>query len=279
MYVENGMTSPSMPTEMPTDAWLPSLIAELATDDTVAFALTGSFVRGEATPYSDLDLLRFTRARPAAAHERYTLLMREGRLVSLSTDTIAAKRAQLAEPDEALFAVPGLRQMRILDDPTGALRELRREAEEFTWEPLREAADLHVSETVMGVAEEACKVLGALSRGDESGAALGTLGLVKGLTRVMAVHRRLLITSENTYFAQVQAALGSDSPWTRAFRLAAGLDRGGLDRSPTEARARAGLALYRETVSLTRAVLPERHLPVIEATLAAIARSGHALPI
>lgn len=264
---------------MPTDAWLFALIAELATDDTVAFALTGSFVRGEATPYSDLDLLRFTAIRPAAPDERYTLLLHEGRLVSLSTDATEAKRAELAEPDEAMFAVPGLRQMRILHDPTGALAALQRAAEAFTWEALRAAADLHVSETVMGVAEEACKVLGTLSRGNDSGAAYAARGLVLGLTRAMAVHRRLLIASENTYYAQVQDALGQDSPWTRAFRLAAGLDHGPTDLSPAVAHALAALSLYRESVALTRTILPQRHLPVIEATLAAIARSGHALPV
>jgi predicted nucleotidyltransferase len=270
------------PVQTPTDEWLRDLIAALATDDAIAFALTGSYARGEATPYSDVDILRFTRALPATAHERYTLLRRDGRLVSLSTTTIAAKRAELAEPENACFAVPGLRQMRILDDPTGALHDLQREAEAFTWEPLRAAADLRVSETVMGIAEEVHKVLGALLRRDESAAAYGTLGLVMGLTRAMVVHRRLLIRSENTYFAQAQEAVGRNSAWTRVFRLAAGLDVDAnasmRDQTRAEARALAGLSLYRETVALTRDVLPAHHLPAVEAALAAIADSGHTIP-
>ena len=106
----------------------------------------------------------------------------------------------------------------------------------------------------------------------------GTLGLVNGLTRAMAIHRRLLITSENTYFAQVQEAMGRDSAWTHLFRLAAGFDPGAPTAMPFQSRALAGLVLYRETVALMRDLLPERHLPVVDIALAAIALTWHALP-
>lgn len=263
---------------LPTDAKLRELVSALRNPGVVAFALTGSMARGEATRYSDVDLLRFTVTPPEKDYERYTLLMHDGWLVSLSTATIAAKRAELTQPAAALFAVAGLRQMRILDDPLGVLAQLQDEAHAFSWQQLEAEADTHVSETVLGVAEEACKVLGALERQDESAAAYGMLGLVNGLTRAMAINQRLLITSENTYFGQVQTAMGSESEWTRLFRLAAGLDSSMADTMPFETRARAGLALYLETVMRMRHLLRERHLPVIEAALTAIAQSGDALP-
>jgi hypothetical protein len=263
---------------IPTDAWLRELVTALRIPGVVAFALTGSMARGEATQYSDVDLLRFTVTPPEGDYERYTLLMHDGWLVSLSTATIAAKRAELTQPAAALFAVAGLRQMLILDDSLGTLGQLQGEAHAFMWQQLQAEVDIHVSETVLGVAEEVCKVLGALERRDESATAYGTLGLVSGLTRAMAIHQRLLITSENTYFAQVQAAMGSKSEWSRLFRLAAGLDASMAGTMPFERRARAGLALYRETVTRMRQLLPERHLPVIDAALTAIAKSGNALP-
>jgi Nucleotidyltransferase domain len=261
-----------------TDAWLRDLVTELRTPAVVAFALTGSMARGDATRYSDVDLLRFTLTPPEAEYERYTLLMHEEWLVSLSTATIAAKRTELSQPAAALFAVPGLRQMRILDDPLGALAELQRAAQAFSWQQLQADADTHVSETVLGVAEEVCKVLGALERHEESAVAYGTLGLVNGLTRAMAIHQRLLITSENTYFAQLQEAMGSASEWTRLFRLAAGLDAGMAGATPVATRASAGLTLYFETVAEMRHLLPERHIPVIDAALTAIAQAGYGLP-
>ncbi len=263
---------------IPTDTWLRELVTELRTPADVAFALTGSMARGEATQYSDVDLLRFTLTLPAADYERYTLLMRDGWLVSLSTATIATKRAELSQPAAALFAVAGLRQMLILDDPLGALSHLQDEAHAFSWRQVQAETDTHVSETVLGVAEEVYKVLGALEAHNESAAMYGTLGLVNGLTRAMAIHRRLLITSENTYFAQVQEAMGRDSAWTHLFRLAAGFDPGAPTAMPFQSRALAGLVLYRETVALMRDLLPERHLPVVDMALAAIAQTGHALP-
>jgi len=263
---------------IPTDTWLRELVTELRTPEVVAFALTGSMARGEATRYSDVDLLRFTLTPLEADYERYTLLMRDGWLVSLSTATIAAKRAELSHPSSALFTVAGLRQMRILDDPLGALAQVQGEAHAFSWQRLQAEADTHVSETVLGVAEEVCKILGALEREDESAAAYGMLGLVSGLTRAMAIHQRLLISSENTYFAQVQEAMGHKSEWTRLFRLAAGFEVGMANAAPFATRARAGLTLYRETVAQMRHLLPKRHVPVVDMALTAIAQAGLALP-
>lgn len=256
---------------IPTDAWLRELVTELHSPADVAFALTGSMARGESTQYSDVDLLRFTLTLPAADYERYTLLLRDEWLVSLSTTTIATKRAELSQPAAALFAVAGLRQMHLLDDPLGALSHLQDEAHAFSWRQLQAEADTHVSETVLGVAEEVYKVLGALARQDESAAAYGTLGLVNGLTRAMAVHQRLLITSENTYFSQVQEAIGRESKWTRLFRLAAGFDVDLASATPFATRGRAGLTLYCETVARMRHLLPERHLAVVDAALTALA--------
>src|SRR5262245_25313995 len=93
------------------EPFLSALTAELAGDDVVALALTGSYVRGTATPFSDIDILRFAPVLPATERERYTLRAREDRLLSITTTTIAAKRAELCQPETAIFAAPGLRQM------------------------------------------------------------------------------------------------------------------------------------------------------------------------
>ena len=265
--------------ELP-EAFLHSLVAEYATAEIVALALAGSYARGEATRWSDVDIIRYAMDLPADDEGRYTLAIRGGRLISLATTTIAAKQAEMAQPEEAIFVVPGLRQARILHDPTGALAALHQRARDFTWEPLRAAAASHASETVMGQAEEAHKLLGALSRHDDSAAIYATRGAVKGLTRAVAVGRGVLIESENSYYRQTQQAAGEDSAWTRYHRIAAGFvapDLPGPQHAPTDAIGIAALHLYRETARLLQLLLLPRHLPVIEATLAAIAASGLAL--
>ena len=254
-----------------------SLLAEFATADIVAVALAGSYARGDATRWSDVDIIRYATTLPATSEERYTLAMREGRLVSVSTTTIATKQAEMTQPATAIFVVPGLRQARILHDPTGALAALHQQARDFTWEPLRAAANAHASETVMGDAEEIHKLLGALGRRDESAALYATHGLVLGLTRAVAVGLGVLIESENSYYRQTQEAAGADSAWTRYHRIAAGFVAGSSRLAPATSAGIAALHLYRETAHLLLPLLVPRHVPVIEATLELIAASGLAL--
>ena len=256
------------------DRLLRRLIAELDDGAVVAIALTGSHARGEANPYSDVDMLRFLHTPPEKESQRYTLEYRDGHLISTTTTTIAAKREEMARPEKAIWAVPGLRQSRIVLDREGALARLKEEAEAFTWEPLRPVADEYASYTVMGDAEEVHKVLGALARGDDSAVLYGNLGLYLGLTRAVAVQQGILAESENSYFRQVQDAVGQGSAWTRWHRLAGGFEPGPPHISPVRAQGIAGLHLYEETVGLVRHVLRTSHVDVIENTLAAIRGSG-----
>jgi len=260
------------------DSLLSELAAELDDGTTIALALTGSHARGEATPYSDVDLLRFVAVPPEKETERYSLKYWGGYLISVSTTTIAAKQEELARPETAIWAVPGLRQARILLDKDGSLGELQRAALAFTWEPWQAAADEYASHVVVGDAEEVHKILGALMRRDESAILYGTLGLVLGLARAVAVQRGLLIQTENSFFRQVQEAVGRDSAWTHDFRLAAGFKAGPADLPPVEVRGIAGLHLYRETVRLLRSSLLPAHLEVIDSTLDRIQASGLTLP-
>jgi Nucleotidyltransferase domain len=263
---------PSLP-----EALLSSLTSELATADTVALALTGSHARGDATSYSDVDILRYNQDLPEAENERYTLRYRESHLVSISTTTIAAKRAEIGQPQAAISAVPGLRQMRILYDPIGELAALQAEAEAFTWEPVRGAAEAYASETVMGYAEEAHKILSELTRRHESSLLYATLGIVLGLTRAVAVAKGVLIESENEYFERVQQVVGPDSPWTAQHRRALGLDIGPARLAPATARGIAGLHLYRETAYLLMPILKPEHRAVVNRTLEVIGTSSLAV--
>lgn len=253
---------------------LNDIVAELDNSDTLAVALTGSHVRGDATRYSDVDILRFVAELPEKASQRYMLKHIGGRLVSITTTTIIAKRTEMTRPEEAIFAVPGLRQVRVLLDRDGSLGRLRREAESFTWEPLQAAADEYASYNLMGCAEEAHKILTGLFASDESTLAYANLGLYLGMVKAIAVQRGVLINSDNTYFQQVQDAAGRDSEWTRWFRLSAGLDRGMEHLPPAKAQGIAGLRLYCETAALLRPVLRPEHAEVVEKTLAAIRGSG-----
>jgi predicted nucleotidyltransferase len=256
------------------DVLIGDLVAEFADADTIGMLLAGSYARGDATPYSDIDLFRFTSVLPEADADRYTLVYRENHLVSLSTTTVDAKRAELGRPETAIWAVPGLRQARILLDRDGALPSLLQEAQGFRWEPLQSEADAYASYNAMGLAEEVHKVLGALERADESAALNATWALVAGLARAVIVQCGVLIRTENAYFQQAQEAAGLTSAWSRAFRVAAGFEALPAGVSPVLARTSVALRLYDETATLLSSALQPQHLAVIRGALARIRASG-----
>jgi predicted nucleotidyltransferase len=246
------------------DAAPPALsAAELATlaerfdgADVEGLALTGSHARGEATAHSDVDLLRFTQTDPTTERTRYHLWLLDGRLVSVSTTTIAAKRAELKRPESALWAVPGLRQARILRDCDGALAGLIAEAHAFTWTPaLRAAAVDHASETLAGLAEEVHKLLGAREREDESALLYAALGLQQSLTRAALVAHGVLLVSENAYFAEALRLAGVGSRWERLLRLVIGYDAPPAGAPPARGRGDAALWLYVEATRLLADIL------------------------
>lgn len=244
------------------------LVTEFA-PEAIGLALLGSHARGTAGMVSDVDLVRFVDTLPARPEARYTLFIRDERLVSLSNTTLAEKQDEMRDPWIAILAVPGLRQMKILSDPTGEVTGLQQAALDFRWEDLGDAPLETASYQTMGYAEEVHKILTGLQRKDDSAALYGAYGLVLGLSRIVLVAKGVLVESENRIFEAAQEAGGSG--WARSFRMAAGFERwpGGRPEVPT--RAIAATDLYVQTVRMLMPVLRPEHRTVINHTLQAIA--------
>lgn len=241
-----------------------------------ALALTGSYARGEASRHSDVDVLRFVAQEPTTERERYRLWLIDGRLVSVTTTTIRAKRAELARPETALWAVPGLRQARILSDHDGALAALLAEARAFIWTPdLRRAAADHASDTLAGLAEEVHKLLGALERNDTSAMLYAALGLQQGLTRAALVARGALLESENAYFAEALRLEAPGSRWQRLLRIVIGYEAPSAEDSLPRGRSAAALWLYVEAARMLGEALTEDDGALVATT---VARIQDALP-
>ena len=216
----------------------------------------------------DLDI--FASQTPQEKPGRYTLYHRSGHLVSIKKIGLEAQRTELPQPQTAIWAVPGIREMRILHDPHGKLTELKAEAEAFDWAGLEQAANAFVSYSFHGYTEEVYKLLGGLEVGDRSKVTYATLGLGLGLAETMAVHKRLLIESENRYFDLLYAAMGQESPWSRAHRLAVGWEAGASQR-----RGVAALQLYWESFLELQSVIVGEHLEVIQPALRRVQESGY----
>lgn len=227
--------------ELPQD-FLASLIEDIKSPAVVGITMAGSFSRGQGTQFSDVDIQLYVTERPQDVTGSLTLKMFQGYLVSLHYDNLAEERAKLLIPQDAVWAVPGLRQCVILYDKDGSLEDLKRAAREFTWSPLQPLADQYASRAIMKCTEEVYKIMGGLQANDESKVLYASLGLFMNMAHAVIVQRGVLVESENRYLELAQQAMGLTSNWTRHFRIALGLE-GGDHRT----RGKASLGLFQET--------------------------------
>ncbi len=253
------------------NSFLQTALAQIDSPAVIGVGIVGSYARGQEGKYSDVDFDIYVRKLPENPYDRYTLRDWDGKLVSLKYSLLEDERSALTNPRRAIWAVPGLRGMRILLDKDGSLITLQQAAQNFDWSPLQPAADEFAAEEIMGNAEEVHKILSGLARGHESTVLYATWGLVKNMLEAVAVQRGLMIVSENRYFDLIQESVGRDSKWTRAFRTAWGLDSGA---SQYQSRGAAALTLYCLSAAMFDKLVPEKHREVVNKTLKRIKEAG-----
>jgi predicted nucleotidyltransferase len=235
------------------DAFLARLVSELDNEQITAIILKGSCARGQETLYSDVDLTVFVGTEPdRTGHQRF---YRERRLISISTHTIEYYRKRFLVPQEAIFVVPSTREARILLDKDGSFQQLQQEARDWTWEPLQEAANHYACETMQEQTEIALKALRAFLVQDALALAEMALLIFDAITMAIAVQRGILSISGNSYFRQVQEAVGLDSTWTHYHTLIAGIAPPSRFENPAEVRGIAALRLFQETACLLHPIL------------------------
>jgi predicted nucleotidyltransferase len=254
------------------DSFLQFALKEIDAPNVIGIGIVGSYARGQESRYSDVDFDIFVSKLPENPYDRYTMRYWEERLISLKHTLLDDERAALTNPRRAIWAVPGLRGMRILLDKDGSMAQLQQAAQEFDWSPLQPLADEFAAEEIMGNAEEAHKILNGLAREHESTVLYASWGLVKNMLEAAAVQRGIMIVSENRYFDLIQDSVGRDSEWTRAFRTAWGLDPRGAGYGQ---RGPAALALYGLSADMFDALIPDRHRDVVNKTLQLIKEAGY----
>lgn len=255
------------------DHFIQTVLERIASTNVVGVGIGGSYSRGEESKYSDVDFDIFVSKLPENPYDRSTLRYWNGKLVSLKYTLIDDERSALTNPRRAIWAVPGLRGMKIVLDKDGSLTALQQAAHAFDWSSLQSAADEYAGEEVTGCAEEVHKILNGFTRGHESTVLYATWGLVKSMLEAVAVQRGLMIVSENRYFDLIQDSVGRDSEWARAFRTAWGLD---LNASQYQSRGAAALTFYCLTTTMFDELIPEKHRDVVNNTLRLIKEAGYA---
>jgi hypothetical protein len=255
-----------------TDPFIQSVLEKIDSPDIVGVGIVGSYSRGQENKYSDVDFDIFVNKLPESSYDRYTLRYWDNKLVSLKHTLLNDERSALTDPRRAIWAVPGLRGMKIVLDRDGSMAALQKAAHEFEWSPLQPAADEFAAEEIMGNAEEVHKILNGLARRHESTVLYATWGLVKNMLETAAVQRGIMIISENRYFDLIQEAVGRDSEWTAAFRTAWGLDSASAQY---QSRGAAALNLYKLSTAMFDPLIPDKHRTVIDKTLQLIKEAGY----
>jgi predicted nucleotidyltransferase len=254
------------------DPFLRSSLEKIDSPDVIGVGIVGSYARRQEGKYSDVDFDIFISRLPENPYDRYTLRYWDNKLTSLKYTLLDDERSALTNPRRAIWAVPGLREMKILLDKDGSMAALQHAAQEFDWSTLQPLADEFAAEEIMGSAEEVHKILNGLTRGHESTVLYASWGLVKNMLETIAVQRGIMIVTENRYFDLIQDSVGRNSEWTRAFRTAWGLDRNGSGYQP---RGAAALTLYRLSAEMFDGLIPDQHREVVKRTLQLIQEAGY----
>ncbi len=265
--MNNSETSDKNTVNTLPQAFLSQLINEFDDDTVTAIILHGSYARGEAIPpYSDVDFVRILRENTRSIPQK-RLFWREEYLISVSSRPISVYRDWFTVPEHAIFVVPGIQEAHILLDKDGALKELQQEALAFQWAPLQKAADSYASQLLLEQTELVLKSLRAFSLDDMLALADMTIDISSVVAEAIAVQRGVFIASGNTYFRQVQEAVGKDSSWTYYHQIATGTISSNASTSTIRERGIAALHLYQETAHLLQPSISLERWKVIEKTL------------
>ncbi len=114
------------------DEFLRELVQILDHEDIVGITLGGSYARGTATLFSDVDLACFWREGVKPPPKRF--LYRQDKLISVKMTKVSEIREMLKRPQSAILFASGKHQL--LLDKDGELSRLLAEIETFRWEDL-----------------------------------------------------------------------------------------------------------------------------------------------
>jgi hypothetical protein len=182
--------------------------------------------------------------------------MQQDFLVSIAWMTVKQHRQAFKNPGEAGGIIPAWRNAAIIHDPRGIAQSLKKEAENWRWQPLSKQADRWVAEEITGWAEEVHRLIGNLQLGRKSAAAVVRSVLAIKMAPILAVHHRILYDTENQLWNLVSTRMGTE--WTQLQSIALGEG----DQS-FEDTCKAVLQLYAAAAQEVRHLLNRRQYQVV----------------
>jgi len=242
----------------PIDALLARKVNEIDKSEVEAIGLMGSYSRGEAKLYSDVDLVCLLKQ--GLTEKEATIEIIEDTYVVTSYVTIAEMEECFTDPDSATVNILGLQQVKILYDLNETFENLRVRAYQFRWtEDLQAKANELVSKELVGWIEEVHKALQGFISDDVGRMLNGIFGLTYGIFTIVRKQKGILLNGENSFYTKIVGYYGFDSSFAKLAEKAWGI---GATKSIKE-RVVAGLLLFDEVTDELMGVLREEDKPAV----------------
>jgi hypothetical protein len=246
---------------------LAALIERFDAPDVDALVLMGSYARGTANRYSDIDLTRFT-----TAHGRHRARVFKGliadQLVVVNDLGAAAVEEIFTQPEVTSSYLMGLRLGRPLHDRNGTFAQIQERAHAFAWDAAMQAkANAWASENLASWSEDMRKGIAGLADNDLGRLLNARFACTWGLSRMMQVQRGVLLASDNDFYAAVAEAVGRDSEWQCLRHIAFGIAQTDGHPPTLQEQVLAGLRLYGVTATLLAPILRPEDQPLITQTV------------
>lgn len=217
-----------------------------------AIALMGSYARGEAKKYSDIDIVCFLKENVQERPPQIKIIDQKYLVVSFVS--FAEVESWFTLPEQAVKCILGLRYAKPIWDPNDCFVELQKRAIEFRWnDSFQLKANMYASKNLLSWVEEVHKALQGVLLRDTGRMLNGLHGLTFGLFHVVSVQRGILLFGDNSFFEQVTSYFGKESEFSQLSREAFGVEVA-VELSQ---RVVAGLRLFCLVVDLLVDVLTE----------------------
>ncbi|MBN2048776.1 MAG: nucleotidyltransferase domain-containing protein [Anaerolineaceae bacterium] len=232
-----------------------------------AFVLMGSYARGEAGKFSDVDLVRLIEKEDPDLKPAGIYLI-EGCLVVISDQTMEKFEAVFTHPERACDSIAGLRTAVPLIDRNHSFERIQQRALNFIWtDELNQQRDEWIANQMVGWIEEVHKGLQGLALNHTGRLLQARFGMTWGMSNIIKVHLGIFLSGDNGLFEDLETLLGEASPWVITRQIAFGIVK--PDGSPPTLREQiqAGLALYVLTAEMVRHRLTGRNAGMVEETV------------
>jgi hypothetical protein len=120
-------------TNYPTDKFV-ALSKQFWVHGVQATILMGSYARGDAGQFSDVDLVRLVSSTASTPLPGTGSHLLNGLLVVVRDTTAEQMERCFSEPQTAVNCVAGVRTARPLSDPDGLFASIQARAHDFTWD-------------------------------------------------------------------------------------------------------------------------------------------------